>query len=150
MSWDKVIFTKLTTDATVGPLIDNGSIAVPRYRVFPAGEVPQGQTYPRITRQKIGYQPTYSNGDGTQSSRCNGLNVYVVQVDVWALTRAQAKLIGDRIRSDNCLGGLKGTVNSVEVDACFVEEARDGNDELPGQEKGPFRDSTDFQIWLRE
>ncbi len=154
MSWQAFIFSRLSGDTTIQGLVDNGATDRIRYRIFPAGTVPEidatGATnagaLPRIIYQKISGMPGYTN-DGQDE-----LTKYRIQIDAWAETRTGATALGDAIRARGLLSGyrdLQGNVASTKIAACFVEDQRDDDEPLPGQEARIFRDSTDFILWVQ-
>lgn len=96
------------------------------------GSIPQGQGYPGIAMHVIDEtsQSTMTGPDGLFQGR--------VQVDCYALTYAEAKILSRAVVS--VLDGFKGGIFS----GIFLEAARDSRESGTNEAEMPFRVSLDF------
>lgn len=132
MSIETALFTILTTDGTVGPLVGNE-------RVYPdwINQLPK-PTFPLITYVDISarYQRVSSGPDGLATPR--------FQIDSWAKTQKEAIVLAKAVKS--VLDGFVGTIDSVVIQGIFAETQRDEYEEQAKRR----RRSQDYIIWHEE
>lgn len=132
MSIETALFTILSTDATVGPLVGGE-------RVYPdfITQLPD-VVFPLITYVDISarYKRVSTGGDGLATPR--------FQIDSWAKTQKEAIALAKAVKS--ALEGFSGTIDSVVIQGIFAENQRDEYEDKAKRR----RRSQDYIIWHEE
>lgn len=121
-------------------LSDSGLSALVSSRIHP-GSLPQGATLPAIVMNRISGAPQYSDEGET------GLNEARVQLDCWADTYSQAKLVARAVIAR--LSAFSGTVGTTEFANIMLDDERDLREGGGNAAEYPFRTSLDFSVWTQ-
>ncbi len=134
MAVEEAIYTILTGDGVVGPLIAT--------RVYP-GLAPQEATLPYVVYDRIS-TPRVRSLDGTSD-----LAHPRHQITSWATTYAGAKALATAVR--NALDDYSGAVGAETIDDAYIDDEGDVANLSPGvDERRMFGVRQDFVIWHRE
>jgi len=126
---EEALFSLLTDNEVIATLIGN--------RVYPEGNVPEKATKPYAVHSRVS-SPAYARTNDRKTYR-----VYRLQIDCYADTPLQARLLGDTIDSE--LDNHKGLVDHFKIEAFFVEDVRGGFDEETNEKIA----SLDVTIWAK-
>jgi hypothetical protein len=121
---------KLKTTPAIAAVVD--------VRVYP-GRLPQNAPVPAVIVNEISGAPVYSS-DGASP-----LNRSRLQVDAWASTYTDAKLLAREVKA--ALSGFVGTVGSTLFRFALIEDERDDDEGGANATAYRFRTSVDFTVW---
>jgi hypothetical protein len=111
-------------------------------RIYPL-IAPEGAAYPFLIYQRISTQHEHNMAGSS------GLATATVQLDAYSDTYAEAKSIGNAIRT--ALDGYRGSMGGTFVSRCHIGDERDLLDITNvADEFGSFRWSADFKIAYHE
>lgn len=129
--------------APIGDLVKFTVSGATRYRIYPAGKVPQSVAYPYISYQRISTEDLMSHEGYNQMTTAR------MQIDVWAMTHREAKNLAHKVR--DYFRGFKGMMGSTEVLACLPEGMIYlPEDAIAGGPTGIEHYALDFAISYRE
>jgi hypothetical protein len=138
MSVEQGIVTALRNDATVGPLIANGT-SPETYRVYHE-LMPQGVAYPAIV-----YARANTDRIMTLAGPSN-LTATSFTLDVWADSTASVKAVAAGVK--NALDGVTTTLGGISINHCYMEAESDLS--VFADDRDDRRVTLDFVIWLSE
>jgi Protein of unknown function (DUF3168) len=126
-------------EAAIAKLRDAPAVAaIADGRVFP-GALPQGQAVPAVVVNEISGAPVYTD-DGESA-----LNRSRLQVDAWAATYTDAKLLARTVKAE--LSGFFGTVGSTTFRFATIDDERDDREGGSNATAYRYRTSVDFIVW---
>lgn len=114
---EHALYYTTVNDATVTGIVGSG--------VYPAGDVPQGPTYPMVTYQRIGTEPTYEQITDADIDHVSA------QFVAYAVTRLAALALADAVRDVwTTPRGFLGPSNTEWVERATVESVIDRGQEF--------------------
>jgi hypothetical protein len=119
-------------------LADSGLSALVSTRVYP-GSRPQGSALPAVVLNRISGGPGYADDGET------GLTNTRIQIDCWAATYGQAKLVARAVTAS--LSDFQGTIGNTVFCSVMLEDERDLREGGGNVPENPFRTSLDFDVW---
>lgn len=139
MSLETGLITALRDDATIGPLVANGT-SPETYRIFHE-RLPQEPTYPAIVYSRVATDLDTNPLDGP-----NGLTSVILDIDAVATSRDDMKALGDAIKT--ALNGVTGALGAATVQLGVLEDRTDQS--IFAGDKAIRIDSLTFRFTLYE
>jgi len=107
-------------------------------RVYP-GRLPQNAPVPAVIVTQISGPPVYTDDGESLLTRSR------VQVDAWAATYTDAKLLAREVKAT--LSGFFGTVGNTLFRFVLIDDERDDDEGGTNATAYRFRTSVDFIVW---
>ena len=122
------IFARLSTDATLGPLVTNGD-SPETFKIYPMF-MPQGVSYPALRYQNISSEPqnTFNGESDQQNDR--------VQIDIYSDSYDETQTVADAV-----VAAMAGTGNSFKALRLSRIDLQYDTD------VGIYQTSIDFSVW---
>ena len=131
---EEAIYSRLTNDA--------GVFALCGLRVYPQ-VIPQDAAYPAIEYERLTGEHIRSLAGSSQAANPR------YQFHCWGSTRNSAKSVGEALR--NCLDGYVGTVGSVTINKCILEDDIDNLEQTAGADRQTrYGVTMTFEFWHDE